>query len=218
MPSIATRQFRVIPITMPEIPSLTQLYKEQPDIFPQSENPAPHRPVASYNNRVSLIRADITRLQVDAVVNAANSSLRGGGGVDGAIHRAAGPDLLHQCMKVGPCQTGSAKITEGFDLPSKKIIHAVGPVYFQLENEEAEARLRGCYTTSLELAVKNNCRTIAFSSISTGVYGYPPEDAALVALDVVRTFLEGPESHKLDRIIFCTFELKDEDAYLEHIP
>ncbi len=131
------------------------------------------------------ISGDITKLQVDAIVNAANTSLLGGGGVDGAIHRAAGPDLLHACHKLHGCPTGDAKATPGFRLPAKWVFHAVGPVWNGGQRGE-DGLLAGCYQRALELAREHNARSIAFPAISTGIYGFPAERAAKIAVDTVR--------------------------------
>lgn len=139
--------------------------------------------------RIEVIQADITTLKVDAVVNAANSSLLGGGGVDGAIHKAAGPALLELTRTLGGCATGEARLTPGFNLPASYIIHTVGPVWHGGTRGEAEL-LENCYTNSLKLAVMNHIRTIAFPAISTGIYGYPPAAAAKIALDTCETFLQ----------------------------
>ncbi|KAM0326663.1 hypothetical protein ACHAQA_006532 [Verticillium albo-atrum] len=198
-----------------DIPSVALLYK-------LGRLAAPASPIRSsndaYNQVVASVRGDITQLSVDAIVNAANKTLLGGGGVDGAIHRAAGRGLLAECRTLGGCDTGKAKITDAYHLPCKKVIHTVGPVYNMEGPDAAKRHLRGCYESSLALAVKNGCRSIAFSSISTGVYGYPSRDAANTAVEVVRTFLEGPDGSKLSKIVFCTFEMKDVNAYNEALP
>ncbi|KAI8957312.1 MACRO domain-containing protein [Daldinia sp. FL1419] len=173
---------------------------------------------SAHNDRIGLFRGDITTLSVDAIVNAANTSLLGGGGVDGAIHRAAGPKLRAECRTLGGCSTGSSKITDAYNLPCKKVIHTVGPVYDDMNPAKSEVALRGCYQSSLELAVQNDLKTIAFSAISTGVYGYPSGGAAHIACDTVRKFMDGDEGTKLDKVIFVTFELKDARAYEDILP
>ena len=201
-----------------EIPTATLLYKLQ-RLVPAS-NPLA-QPCQPFNDIISSIRSDITKLQVDCIVNAANSSLLGGGGVDGAIHRAAGPQLVKECRQLNGCETGDAKITDAYELPCKKVIHTVGPVYGVELKEGAdrpESLLRSCYRRSLELAVENKMKSIAFSGISTGVYGYPRADAANAVLDEVRKFLEGPNIGKLERVVFCNFSEKDEETYEETIP
>lgn len=204
------------PIEAFKIPTLTGLYRAG-KLAASSAAPL-HARNPAFNDKVALIQADITTLAVDAVVNAANERLLGGGGIDGAIHRAAGPDLLAECRTLNGCETGAAKITAGHRLPARKIIHTVGPSYRYYSHDEAEELLRSCYQSCLDLAVQNQCRTIAFSCISTGIYGYPNSDAARVALSTVRNFLDSENGSKLTKVIFCLFLDQDVDIYKRMTP
>jgi len=201
-----------------EIPSISLLYRLKKLLPVEKHTRKLPEPTQSLNDKIGIIRDDITRVRVDAIVNAANERLLGGGGVDGAIHRAAGPELLEECETLGGCETGYAKITNAYELPCKKVIHAVGPVYDPWEKEESAQLLAGCYTSSLKLAVENECKSIVFSCLSTGIYGYPSLTAASVALKAVRQFLEGESGDQLDKVVFCTFEMKDVSAYCRLIP
>lgn len=164
------------------------------------------------SSRIVLRRGDITKVAVDAIVNAANTTLLGGGGVDGAIHRAAGPELLAECRMLGGCPTGSARITRAYRLPAKHVIHAVGPVYRGGRSGEPEL-LAGCYRTALKLAVANGCKTIAFPAISCGVYGYPLAEAARIALGETIAFLKNDQ--QLERVVFVLFDERAHEAFEE---
>jgi len=159
---------------------------------------------------LAAVQSDITKLPVDAIVNAANSSLLGGGGVDGAIHRAAGPDLVHECRLLGGCKTGHAKITKAYRLPAKFIIHTVGPVWRGGTYGEQDL-LASCYERSLELAESKGLRTIAFPCISTGIYGYPMDHAAKIAVETVRAVVTIGKC--LEEVIFCCFSRRDLEIY-----
>ncbi|CAK7309144.1 ADP-ribose glycohydrolase MACROD1 [Vulpes lagopus] len=169
------------------------------------------------NEKISLFRGDITKLEVDAIVNAANSSLLGGGGVDGCIHRAAGPLLTDECRTLQSCETGKAKITGGYRLPAKYVIHTVGPIAHGEPSASQATELRSCYLSSLDLLLEHRLRSAAFPCISTGVFGYPSEAAAEVVLAALREWLE-QHKDKVDRLIICVFLEKDESIYLQRLP
>ncbi len=167
-------------------------------------------------DRIEVIQGDITQLQVDAIVNAANESLLGGGGVDGAIHRAAGPGLLQECKTLGGCITGNAKITSGYRLPAKYIVHTVGPVWGGGENAEPDL-LASCYRTSLILAVENGVETIAFPAISCGVYGYPHDEACAIAVCEIKKFLNSSQGKNIKKVVLVCFESAIYDMYKQLI-
>lgn len=164
------------------------------------------------DNHIQITVADITRLQVDAIVNAANNTLLGGGGVDGAIHRAAGRELLEECRKLGGCKTGESKITDAYRLPCKKVIHTVGPVWHGGKYNEPEL-LASCYDTALKLAESYNLESIAFPCISTGVYNYPKKEAARIALDTISRHLDSGDYK--GNVILCCFSEADAEIYRE---
>jgi len=168
--------------------------------------------MSELSSKIELIRGDITTLSVDAIVNAANSSLMGGGGVDGAIHRVGGPAILEDCRKIvarqGGCKTGEAVITTAGKLPARFVIHTVGPVWNGGQNGQSE-KLAACYINSLQLAVINDCKSVAFPNISTGIYGYPKSEAAQVAVNTVANFLS--KNNKIEKVIFVCF---DEENFL----
>ena len=161
-------------------------------------------------DRIELVQGDITKLKVDAIVNSANTSLLGGGGVDGAIHQAAGPELLEECKTLGGCPTGNAKISKGYNLPAKFVIHTVGPVWHGGGDDE-DPLLARCYDRSLLLAVEAGAKTIAFPAISTGVYGFPKDRAANIAVERVMEFLKGDDT--LEKVIFCSFDSRTHGIY-----
>src|SRR5690625_4366657 len=162
--------------------------------------------------KISLVQGDITKQKVDAIVNAANESLLGGGGVDGAIHRAAGPELLEECRKLNGCPTGEAKITNGYKLPAKYVIHTVGPIWRGGDNDE-DRLLANCYKNSLKLASDNNIKSIAFPSISTGVYGYPIELASRIALTEIQNFIKSTK--EIEKVVIVCFDEEDFQTYQE---
>jgi O-acetyl-ADP-ribose deacetylase (regulator of RNase III) len=162
------------------------------------------------DKKMEIVRGDITKLDVDAIVNAANTTLLGGGGVDGAIHRAAGSELLAECRTLGGCKPGEAKLTRGYRLPARFVIHTVGPVWHGGQSREAET-LANCYRNSLQLAVENGIKTIAFPAISCGAYGYPIPEAAKIAVKTAQDFLETGD--KIDKVIFVLWGEDIYDAY-----
>jgi O-acetyl-ADP-ribose deacetylase (regulator of RNase III) len=165
-------------------------------------------------DRIQIVEGDITELEVDAIVNAANSSLLGGGGVDGAIHRAAGPKLLEECRKLGGCPTGEVRLTKGYDLPAKFVIHAVGPIW-EGGNSNEDDLLASCYRNALDVAVKNGIRTIAFPAISTGIYGFPLKRATKIAVREVRNFLK--DHSEIEEVTFCCFDDRTAEVYEDAI-
>ncbi|XP_050170931.1 ADP-ribose glycohydrolase MACROD2 isoform X2 [Myiozetetes cayanensis] len=187
---------KAIPTWMEDLKSKSESDGESPKEDVQGKK--------SLSEKVSLYRGDITLLEVDAIVNAANSSLLGGGGVDGCIHRAAGPCLVAECRNLSGCETGQAKITCGYDLPAKYVIHTVGPIARGHLTDTHKENLASCYKSSLKLAKENNIRSIAFPCISTGIYGFPNEPAAVIALNTIKEWLS-KNHNEVDRIIFCVF-------------
>lgn len=161
-------------------------------------------------SKIEIIQGDITKLDVDAIVNAANNSLLGGGGVDGAIHRAAGPQLVEECAKLNGCHTGDAKITKGYNLPARHVIHTVGPVWFGGGENEPE-KLANCYQKSMQIANENHLHTIAFPAISTGVYGYPKNPAAQIAINQAIECLE--KYPDIKKVTFVLFDKENFDIY-----
>ncbi|PSK37329.1 hypothetical protein B9Z65_2071 [Elsinoe australis] len=226
-------------LSLSEIPTIASLYASS-TLHSTSHPPSPLHSLTqpprtpAFNTRLHLIKHDITRLRLTAIVNAANTSLLGGGGVDGAIHRAAGPELLEECETLDGCETGDAKVTGGYELPARHVIHAVGPVY-GVERKKREGReeelLGGCYVRSMELAAglrreDGEGVSVGFSGLSTGVYGYPKGEAARVAVATVVAWLEGEKERaekegreeRVRDVVFVCFEQKDFDAYVKWLP
>jgi O-acetyl-ADP-ribose deacetylase (regulator of RNase III) len=164
-------------------------------------------------DKIEIRQGDITKLAVDAIVNAANSSLLGGGGVDGAIHRAAGPELVKECRTLGGCPTGDARITSGYNLAAHHVIHTVGPIYSGKPQDKT--LLAGCYQNSLKLAAENNVRSLAFPAISCGVYGYPIAEACEIAVDTICSFLK--ENQGIDKVIFMLFSPENLKVYQDYL-
>lgn len=203
-----------------DIPIISELYSNPESGLARTAKAlgdvAQTQPNHSINSRIGYVYGDITSLRLDAIVNAANTSLLGGGGVDGAIHRAAGPKLLAECRLLRGCALGKAKMTKGYNLPASNVIHTVGPRYGTDGNEEMH--LASCYAESLTLAAKSGVKTIAFSAISSGIYGYPSDEAALVACRTVREFMESEDGDEMVRVVFVAFEDKDIRSYNKMLP
>ncbi|PFH48124.1 hypothetical protein AMATHDRAFT_87318 [Amanita thiersii Skay4041] len=207
---------QLIPVPLSEIPTLAQLYRDSVLHPPVSAKRSCH---ASLLDRVSLYQGDITRLKIDAIVNAANKSLLGSGeGVDGAVHKAAGPGLFSECRRLRGCPTGRAKLTRGYDLPACCIIHTVGPAYNSFEGQDYATQLASCYKLSLEIAASNSLRHIAFPAISAGRFCYPIDEASHIALNEIREFCLSEAGKKLERIILVAFRESAYEVYKSIIP
>ncbi|KAK4048711.1 hypothetical protein OIO90_005704 [Microbotryomycetes sp. JL221] len=202
------------PLSPNSLDSLTTLYN---DAKLQPAQDQLFQPDGKLNDKIVLWQGDITHLAVDAILNAANKSLLGGGGIDGAIHRAAGPELKQECKQLNGAETGQVKMTKGYKLPAKHVLHAVGPVYNESKAQDCEDKLRSCYRNALKLVYNNGLRSVALCGISTGIYGYPLEDAVPVALEEVRTFLDS-KGDEVDHVIFCVFRPVDVEMYEEQLP
>ncbi|RSH84692.1 uncharacterized protein EHS24_006216 [Apiotrichum porosum] len=197
-----------------DLPTIAQQYADRK--LHDSKEPSKFKADAALAERVTIWRGDITKLNADMIVNAANKSLLGGGGVDGAIHRGAGPSLFAECLTLNGAETGETKVTSGYNLPAKRVAHTVGPIYSSSRVEQCAEQLHSCYRTSLELCAKHGGGSIGFSSISTGIYGYPIEDATRIALETTRRFLESNEN--VSRVIYVVFSERDEDVYDQLAP
>ncbi|KAI9763131.1 MAG: hypothetical protein M1840_000896 [Geoglossum simile] len=204
-------------VEVSEIPTVTHLYKAGRIRRISSES---HSVIArpEFNNKVGHIRADITKLHVDAIVNVAEPRLRRCGHVDSEIHRVAGPLLRKKCKSLDWCLTGEARITDGYNLPAKKVIHAVGPLFECFRTSEAWKYLHRCYLNCLALAVENDCKTVAFPALGAGIYGFPIDMAAKIAVRAVRDFIITRAARKVDMVIFCTYNEKNFLVYEEIIP
>ena len=203
-------------LALDAIPCLTQLYDRGALSAAAS---AAHPPNARLNARVGLVRHDITRIAADGIVNAANESLLGGGGVDGAVHRGAGPRLLDACVLLGGCRPGEAKATAGFDLPARKVVHTVGPVYYRATDKKRAAEvLRSCYRRSLEVGEQNRLTSLVFCPVATGIYGYPNEEAAEIAISEVRRYLDEGRGGNYSMVVFTNILAVDYDPYLALLP
>ncbi|PWN43438.1 A1pp-domain-containing protein [Ceraceosorus guamensis] len=204
-------------VALQSIPTLSSLFKSGRATISRSITSA--SPSAASASKIRLYQGDITTLEVDSIVNAANHSLLGGGGVDGAIHRRAGEELLKECRGLNGCDTGDAKVTKAYDLPAMHIVHTVGPVFSKKNPEKSAKELRSAYRRSLEEASKlTDVKSIAFPSISTGVYGYPVEEATHIALSTVASYLNDSDDSQLQNVVFCTFSAEDYDVYLRLAP
>lgn len=210
------------PVTLSQIPTIATLYATGKLLAPKARSVT--SPSSSLNNRVSIYRGDITLLKLDAIVNAANERMLGGGGIDGAIHSAAGPSLRSECATFpegpnGRCPTGEARITSGHDLPAKYVIHAVGPNCNKNKDMAlSKQQLTSVYDNILKTAAENGVSTLGICGISTAIFAYPPKDACGVACERVRRFMESEQGKRLERVVFVTFTEKDVDAYNTVLP
>jgi O-acetyl-ADP-ribose deacetylase (regulator of RNase III) len=210
-------------LPLADIPSLTTLYDQGKLSAIEAAAPAAWQPVYApnprLNARIALVRHDITRMQVDGIVNAANEALLGGGGVDGAIHRGAGGQLLDACLRLNGCKTGDAKITDGFNLPARKVIHTVGPVYYRMGDKKRAAELlRSCYRRSLEVGAQNGLKSLVFCPIATNIYGYPNEEAAEIAISEVRRYFQEGNGGNYNMVVFTNILDVDYEPYLDVLP